>query len=139
MLLRWNRNLKAHAQKLKPACYLPAMKIQNENEARNAGRSVFLVAVTYLAFISLGLPDGLLGIAWPFMSARSGQPLDALGILLISFTAGYLSTSSTSGKVLKSMSLGMLLAVSCLMTALILLTYALTEQWFVIILASFFL
>lgn len=115
------------------------MKSENADQTRTVNRSFFLVVVTYLAFISLGLPDGLLGIAWPFLSVRSGVPLDALGILLISFTAGYLSTSSTSGKILKSISLGMLLAVSCLMTALSLLTYALTEEWFLIIVASFFL
>lgn len=101
--------------------------------------SVFLVVVTYLAFVSLGLPDGLLGIAWPFMSARNNVPLDALGILLIAFTAGYLSTSSTSGKIMKHISLGMLLTISCFLTAMSLLTYAMADSWYVIIAASFFL
>jgi fucose permease len=102
-------------------------------------RSFFLVLVTYLAFISLGLPDGLLGIAWPFMSARSNVPLDSLGILLISFTVGYLATSSTSGKILKMISLGTLLTCSCFITALSLLTYALVDNWCIMIVASFFL
>lgn len=109
------------------------------NQTRATNRSFFLVIVTYLAFISLGLPDGLLGIAWPFMSERSNVPLDSLGILLISFTIGYLSTSSTSGKILKHISLGMLLAISCLITALSLLTYALTDYWNLMIVASFLL
>jgi fucose permease len=107
--------------------------------SETANRTFFLVLVTYLAFISLGLPDGLLGIAWPFMSARTNVPLDSLGMLLISFTIGYLSTSSTSGKILKSISLGMLLTMSCLLTALSLLTYAFSDQWGFIIIASFFL
>jgi fucose permease len=102
-------------------------------------RSFFLVLVTYLAFISLGLPDGLLGIAWPFMSSRSDVPLDSLGILLISFTIGYLATSSTSGKILKMISLGTLLTFSCFITALSLLTYALVDNWYIMIVASFFL
>lgn len=101
--------------------------------------SLFLVIITYLAFISLGLPDGLLGVAWPFMSLRSNVPLDSLGILLIGFTLGYLSTSSTSGKIMKHISLGALLAISCLMTALSLLGYALSDSWYVMIAASFFL
>jgi fucose permease len=108
-------------------------------QSSTANRTFFLVLVTYLAFISLGLPDGLLGIAWPFMSARTNVPLDSLGILLISFTIGYLSTSSTSGKILKSMSLGMLLTISCLLTALSLLTYAFSDYWTIMIVASFFL
>jgi fucose permease len=102
-------------------------------------KSFFLVVVTYLAFISLGLPDGLLGIAWPFMSTRSGVPLDSLGILLIGFTAGYLATSSTSGKILKHLSLGVLLSISCVLTALSLFTYAMTDVWSAMIVASFFL
>lgn len=106
---------------------------------KTASTSVFLVLVTYLAFISLGLPDGLLGIAWPFMSSRSNVPLDSLGILLISFTIGYLATSSTSGKILKLISLGTLLTLSCLITALSLLTYALVDYWYIMIVASFFL
>lgn len=93
----------------------------------------------YLAFISLGLPDGLLGIAWPFMSKRFNVPLDALGILLVCFTAGYLLTSSTNGKILKLLSLGSLLMVSCLLTAFSLLAYAFTEYWYLAIIASFFL
>lgn len=106
---------------------------------KTASTSFFLVLVTYLAFISLGLPDGLLGIAWPFMSSRSNVPLDALGVLLISFTIGYLATSSTSGKILKLISLGTLLAFSCFITALSLLTYALVDYWYIMIVASFFL
>lgn len=109
------------------------------NQKRPANRSLFLVVVTYLAFISLGLPDGLLGIAWPFMSSRSNVPLESLGILLIAFTTGYLSTSSTSGRILRVISLGMLLTLSCLMTGISLLGYALTDSWHLIIVASFFL
>lgn len=102
-------------------------------------KSVFLVVVTYLAFVSLGLPDGLLGIAWPFMSARSNVPLESLGTLLVSFTIGYLVTSSTSGRIMQLISLGVLLTISCLVTALSLLTYALTDYWYLMIGAAFFL
>ena len=101
--------------------------------------SFFLVVVTYLAFVSLGLPDGLLGIAWPFMSARSNVPLEALGSLLISFTTGYLVTSSTSGKIMQFISLGLLLTFSCLITALSLLTYAFIDTWYFMMIAAFFL
>jgi fucose permease len=113
--------------------------MQLTDQSRRTSNVLFLVIVTYLAFISLGLPDGLLGIAWPFMSFRSNVPLDSLGILLIGFTAGYLATSSTSGKIMKFISVGMLLALSCMLTALSLLTYALTDVWAVMIVASFFL
>ena len=116
------------------------MEIASAGQTRiTTGGSFFLVVVTYLAFISLGLPDGLLGIAWPFMSSRANVPIDSLGILLFGFTTGYLSTSSTSGKIVKLMSLGTLLAISCTLTALSLLIYAFSDAWYVMIAASFFL
>lgn len=41
-----------------------------------------LVSLAYIAFISLGMPDGLLGVAWPSIRADFSIPLDALGMLL---------------------------------------------------------
>jgi fucose permease len=113
--------------------------MRNIERTSRTHQSLFLVVVTYLAFISLGLPDGLIGIAWPFMSSRSNVSIDSLGVLLMSFTGGYLSTSSTSAKILHHMSLGMLLSVSCLVTAASLLTYSFTGGWYFMIIASFFL
>lgn len=108
-------------------------------KSKGLTKSLFLILVSYLAFISLGLPDGLLGIAWPFMSLRVHVPLDSLGILLIGFTIGYLATSSTSGKILKWMPLGRILTISCLLTGVSLLTYAFSLYWYLMIVASFFL
>ena len=45
-----------------------------------------LILLTYIAFISLGLPDGLLGIAWPSVRGDFHIPLDALGMLLVMMT-----------------------------------------------------
>lgn len=106
---------------------------------RASHKSIFLILVSYLAFISLGLPDGLLGIAWPFMSSGFHVPLDSLGVLLIGFTTGYLFTSTASGKILRLMPLGMILTISCLLTGLSLLTYAFSSYWHLMIAASFFL
>jgi hypothetical protein len=47
-----------------------------------------LVALAYLGFVSIGLPDGLLGVAWPSIRAYFYLPLDALGALLAMFTIG---------------------------------------------------
>lgn len=115
------------------------MELPNLHQSKTNKPPIFLVVATYLAFVSLGLPDGLLGVAWPFMSTRSNVPLDYLGLLLIGFTTGYLSTSTTSGKIMKHISLGLLLTISCLLTAFSLLTYALVNAWYVMIVASFFL
>lgn len=88
-----------------------------------------LVGLAYIAFISLGLPDGLLGVGWPSIRDFFNLPLDALGALLVTATAGYLIASFSSGFVLARMSVGTLLAVSCLLTAISLLVYAFTPLW----------
>lgn len=100
---------------------------------------LLLIGISYLAFISLGLPDGLLGISWPFMSEKLRIPIDSLGVLLIIFMAGYLSASTVSGKILAIMPLGFLLAASCAVTGISLLLFAYSNYWFLVIIASFFL
>jgi fucose permease len=82
-----------------------------------------------LAFVSLGLPDGLLGVAWPSMRASFGVDLEALGTLLVAATAGYVAASFSSGRLLRSLNLGTVLAASCLLTAGGLLGYAAATSW----------
>ncbi|HKP12689.1 MAG TPA: MFS transporter [Blastocatellia bacterium] len=88
-----------------------------------------MIGLAYLGFVSLGLPDGLHGVAWPFVRATFNLPLDALGTLLVVFTAGYLLSSFSSGRLLARMSVGTLLAASCLLMAVSLAGYALTPRW----------
>lgn len=88
-----------------------------------------LVLLAYVAFISLGLPDGLLGVAWPSIRAGFGLPLDALGALLVATTAGYLTSSFYSGRAMARLGVGGLLAASCATTALALIGYTLVPAW----------
>ena len=60
-----------------------------------------LPSLASLAFVSLGLPDGLLGTAWPSMRASFGRPLDAQGALLVAFTLGYVTASFSTGTLLR--------------------------------------
>jgi fucose permease len=96
---------------------------------RQQRSGLLLIGLAYLGFISLGLPDGLLGVAWPSIRAYFNLPLDALGALLVLFTMGYLLSSCSSGRLLMRLSVGSLLALSCLATAVSLLGYALTPRW----------
>ena len=95
--------------------------------------SLLLVGLAYLSFVSLGLPDGLNGVAWPSIRAYFHLPVDALGSLLVMFTTGYLVSSFSSGRLLALMSLGTLLELSCLATALSLIGYALAPAWWVMV------
>ncbi|HEY9232510.1 MAG TPA: MFS transporter, partial [Blastocatellia bacterium] len=92
-----------------------------------------LIVLAYLSFVSLGLPDGLNGVAWPSIRATFNLPLDALGGLLVTFTLGYLLSSFGSGRLLAQMSVGTLLAASCLATAISLIGYALAPAWWVMV------
>ena len=95
--------------------------------------SLLLVGLAYLSFVSLGLPDGLNGVAWPSIRAYFHLPVDSLGSLLVMFTAGYLVSSFSSGRLLALVSLGTLLALSCLATAMSLIGYALAPVWWVMV------
>jgi fucose permease len=96
-------------------------------------RTALLVGLAYTAFISLGLPDGLTGVAWPSIRATFGLPLDALGALITTATIGYLLSSFTSGRLLARFGVGWLLALSCLATAISLLGYGSAPLWAVMV------
>jgi fucose permease len=104
-----------------------------------SGRKTLLVLICFIAFISLGLPDGLLGVAWPYMHLDYKVPLEALGMILICFTAGFLVSSFNSGRIISKVSLGTLLAASCATTGLSLLGFAFGGQWAVLLTMAFFL
>lgn len=94
---------------------------------------LLLILLAYLSFISLGLPDGLNGVAWPSIRETFNLPVDAVGSLLVTFTLGYLVSSFAGGRLLVRMSLGRLLAASCLATAISLVGYAIAPAWWVMV------
>ncbi|HET9496515.1 MAG TPA: MFS transporter [Chloroflexia bacterium] len=96
-------------------------------------RAGLLLGLAYAAFVSLGLPDGLTGVAWPSIRAGFGLSLDALGALTFTGTIGYLLSSFTSGKMLSTIGVGWLLVLSCLATAVSLLGYAAAPAWLVMV------
>jgi fucose permease len=82
------------------------------------------MGLAYLGFISLGLPDGLHGVAWPSMSAGFGVPLGAVGYVIAMSTTGYVLSSVTAGFLLARMGVGALLAGSTALSGLGLTGYA---------------
>lgn len=96
-------------------------------------RVVLLLGLAYVGFVSLGLPDGLLGVAWPSIRASFDLALDALGPLLVATTAGYVAASFATGALLGRMRVGTLLAASCAATALALAGYALAPSWWILV------
>lgn len=85
--------------------------------------TTILLVIIYLAFISLGLPDSLLGVAWPAMQPDYGAPLETAGFLFMTIAGCTIVSSLMSGKILKRFGTGNVTLVSCLMTAVALLGF----------------
>ena len=69
-----------------------------------------LLAIAYLGFISLGLPDAVIGVAWPSVRERFELQNETLGILFLISGNGYFLSSALTGRLLKMLSIGALLA-----------------------------
>lgn len=94
--------------------------------------ATWFLIVIYLAFISLGLPDSLLGAAWPVMRPDLGAPLESAGMLAMIVAAGTIVSSLASGKLIAKLGTGPLTLISCLMTAAALLGFSFAPSllWF---------
>jgi fucose permease len=98
--------------------------------------STFFLIIIYLAFISLGLPDSLLGTAWPVMRLDIDAPLAAAGIVSMTVTVGTILSSLASGTVIKKLGTGKITFISCLMTASALLGFSISPSLFWLIILS---
>lgn len=92
-----------------------------------------LVLLAFVAFVALGMPDGLLGVGWPSIRAGFGVPLDAIGLLLTVSVSGYVTSTFLSGFLLARLGVGRMLAASCLLTGLALVGYALAPEWWMMV------
>ncbi|MGW4680021.1 MFS transporter [Micromonospora taraxaci] len=83
-----------------------------------------LLLLAYLGFVSLGLPDGLLGVGWPSIRGDFDVPTEAVGWVLTAGTVGYLTSSVLAGFTLARVGVGALLAGSTLLASLALTGYS---------------
>lgn len=88
-----------------------------------------LLAVIYLAFISLGLPDSLLGAAWPAMQPSLGVPLSYAGILSMIIALGTVVSSLQSDRLTLRLGTGRVTTISVGMTAAALLSFSLSGSF----------
>ena len=76
-----------------------------------------LLVIIYISFISLGLPDALLGSAWPSMYREMGVPVSYAGIISMIISFGTIISGLQSDRLTKKLGAGMVTAVSVAMTA----------------------
>ncbi|WP_406608934.1 MFS transporter [Agarivorans sp. JK6] len=97
---------------------------------------LLLLAIIYLAFISLGLPDSLLGSSWPIMRGDLNASLEFAGVISIVVSAGTVVSSLLSTRLTHYFGTGKVVAVSVLMTAIALFGFSLTYNvWLLVLLA----
>lgn len=88
-----------------------------------------LLIIIYLSFISLGLPDSLLGSAWPSMYNLLNVPLHYAGIISMIIASGTVISSIFSERIIKRFGTGIVTAVSVLMTAVALIGFSFSKSF----------
>ena len=92
----------------------------------------FLLLLIYLAFISLGLPDALLGSAWPIMSGEFSVPVSYMGIVSLLISGFTVVSSLLTDRVVSRFGTGKVTAVSVALTALGLTGFALSGNFWLL-------
>ena len=98
--------------------------------------ATLLLVLIYIAFISLGLPDAVLGAGWPVMQPEFGVPYGFAGFVSMTISGGTILSAVFSSRVLKKFGTGRVTAFSVALTAAALFGFALTPSFWWLLLAS---
>ena len=93
-----------------------------------------LLALIYVCFISLGLPDSLLGSAWPVLHVEIKVPVSFAGIISMIIFVGTIISSLFSDKFLNKFGAGKVTAVSVAMTAIALFGFSVSTEFYMLVL-----
>ena len=88
-----------------------------------------LLAIIYLSFISLGLPDSLLGSAWPTMYPQLGVPVSYSGIIFMIISLGTIISSLQSDRLTRRLGTGKVTAFSVALTAMALFGFSVSHAF----------
>lgn len=91
-----------------------------------------LIAVIYLAFISLGLPDSILGAAWPSMYGTLGVSVSFAGVISMIISIGTIISSLFSDRLTRRLGAGKVTAISVALTAIALFGFSLSSSFLVL-------
>ena len=90
--------------------------------------ATLLVIVIFIAYVGLGVPDSLLGTAWPAIYVELGIPLSTQSIITILTSCGTIFSSLMSGKLINRFGTGIVTAISTTITAIALLGFAFSNH-----------
>ena len=91
-----------------------------------------LLPIIYLAFISLGLPDSLLGSAWPSLYPVLGVPVSSMGLLSMLTSLGTIVSSLQSDRLTRTFGTGRVTAFSTALTALALFGFSVSYSFWML-------
>ncbi len=98
--------------------------------------AILLLVIIYIAFIGLGVPDSLIGSAWPAMHEELNIPVEAVSVITFLISGCTVLSSMFSAKILNKLGTAKVTAFSTAMTAAALLGYSFAPSfWFMIPLA----
>ena len=95
---------------------------------------LLLLALIYLAFISLGLPDSLLGAAWPTMQAEFAVPISFMGPVSMVISGGTICSSLLSDRLTRKFGTSLVTLCSVCLTALALFGFSTATQFWMLLL-----
>ena len=91
-----------------------------------------LLGIIYLSFISLGLPDALLGSAWPTMYPEFQVPISYAGVISMIIAVGTIISSLMSDRLTRVLSAGKITAISVAVTAVALMGFSLSNSFWML-------
>ena len=95
-----------------------------------------ILALTYICFISLGLPDSLLGSAWPVMQVQMSVPVSYAGIVSMIICLNTIISSLMSNFLIHKLGIGRIIAISVATTAVALFGFSVSDQYWMLLLWS---
>lgn len=95
--------------------------------------SGLLTFIAYGAFVSLGLPDAVTGVAWPSIQTTFALPASYFGLILAGLCLGYFVSGVFTGRMMRSLGIGGLLGFSCLFVSLAMAMNSLVIVWWMLI------
>lgn len=126
-LSHWVTTRKVAATNENPAPHFPA---QMPAPSTSTSPRLLLLVTAYLGFISLGLPDTLIGVAWPSVRDVFGRQQSEIAWIFFGAGASYFISGLLTGKLLKSWGIGALLAGSSLLVAASAFGYSAAPLWY---------
>ena len=95
-----------------------------------------MLVIAFLGFISLGLPDAVIGVAWPSVRDEFKRSQSGLGLVLAGVGTGYFLSSFFAGRLIQAWGIGALLAASSVLVAVSGWGYALAPAWLAFVACS---